>query len=68
MKYRLQTETFNTGIIIQTVWDELSGAKLSEYIIDVYNSDIKKALIRLGWKPPEGKWQKKYQRNLILFI
>ena len=55
MKYRIETETFDTGIITQTVWDELSGTKLSEYIIDVYNSDIKKALIRLGWKPPEGK-------------
>lgn len=55
MKYRLETEVFETGIITQTIWDELSGTKLSEYIIDVYNSDIKKALIKLGWKPPEGK-------------
>jgi hypothetical protein len=54
MKYKISTK-YNPDVIKQSVSLEVEDRILSKYnqIIEIRDKQIREALIKLGWSPPE---------------
>ena len=55
MKYNIKTDIHDNAIIVQELHCEFQdiATRTARWVIDTRDSDIKKALIKLGWTPPE---------------
>jgi hypothetical protein len=60
MKYKIDTDVFEGGIISQELSsvDNIGNVqtKISRWIVDTREEDIKQALIKLGWTPPDDSY------------
>ena len=53
MNIKVKTTAYKaTGHIEQTY--SMDGRQVSRYIIQTQNKQVQKALVELGWKPPEN--------------
>lgn len=51
MKYKISTKVFYNGIVEQDI-EDLRG-RVAREVMDTKDQQIRKALISLGWTPPD---------------
>lgn len=64
MEYKLKTDIYEDSIICQTLYAEIQPVhtKIMQDIVNLRDEQVKEALIKLGWTPP-NKEQKPIEDN-----
>lgn len=63
MEFKLDTSVCEDGKIIQELFkkEDSIEERLHTWIINTKEESIKKALIKLGWKPPKNKNEQNFR-------